>query len=181
VFVKFGLQARPCIAVLKAMTIDELNSLDWDHFVRAVGWTFEDSPWVAERAWHHRPFSNLDHLHRVMVEEVEAGLPEERLALLRAHPDLGTRARISESSASEQAGAGLDNLTAGEFDRLKKLNADYRDKFGIPFMFAVKGRTKYDILGALEERLHGGLEQEYQEAFRQVYRIARFRLEDSID
>jgi 2-oxo-4-hydroxy-4-carboxy-5-ureidoimidazoline decarboxylase len=163
------------------MTIDKLNSLGRDNFVRAVGWTFEHSPWVTERAWRHRPFANLDDLHQAMVEEVEAATPDERLALLRAHPNLGTRARIRDSSASEQAGAGLDRLTPEEFDRLQELNTDYRDKFGFPFLLAVKGSTKHEVLRALAKRLHGAPEQEYQEALRQVYRIAHFRLEDSID
>ena len=160
------------------MTIDDLNSLGCEDFVRAIGWTFEHSPWVAERAWRRRPFLNLDHLHRAMIEVVEAGLPQEQLALLRAHPDLGTRARISESSVSEQAGAGLDRLTAQEVDRLQKLNAEYHGKFGFPFLFAVKGSTKQDILRALAERLQSAPDQEYREALCQVYRIARFRLED---
>ncbi len=92
-------------------------------------------------------------LHRAMVDQVEhASLPEEQLALLRAHPDLGTRARVSEASSAEQAGAGLDQLTPAEFERLRRLNEAYRDKFGFPFLFAVKGSTKHDILDALERR-----------------------------
>ena len=91
------------------MTIADLNSLEHAQFVAAIGWVFEHSPWVAERAWAVRPFANVEQLHRVMVERVERALPEEQLALLRAHPDLGTRARVSEASSAEQAGAGLDS------------------------------------------------------------------------
>ena len=115
-----------------------------------------------------------------MVEQVEAASSEEQLALLRAHPDLGTRARVSVASGAEQAGAGLDRLTPPEFERLQRLNTEYRDKFGFPFLFAVKGSTKHDILRALEQRLEDDPEQEYREALRQVFRIARFRIEDSI-
>jgi 2-oxo-4-hydroxy-4-carboxy-5-ureidoimidazoline decarboxylase len=122
----------------------------------------------------------VDALHRIMVEQVEAALPEEQLALLRAHPDLGTRARVSEASGAEQAGAGLDQLTQTEFERLRVLNEAYRNKFGFPFLFAVKGSTKHDILEALERRARSSREKEYLVALDQVYRIARFRLEDTL-
>jgi len=162
------------------MTIADLNSLEHAQFVAAIGWVFEHSPWVAERAWAVRPFANVEQLHRVMVERVERALPEEQLALLRAHPDLGTRARVSEASSAEQAGAGLDQLTQAEFERLRALNETYRDKFGFPFLFAVKGSTKHDILDALERRVQSSREEEYRVALHQVYRIARFRLEDTL-
>jgi 2-oxo-4-hydroxy-4-carboxy-5-ureidoimidazoline decarboxylase len=162
------------------MTIEELNSLERAQFVAAIGWVFEHSPWVAQGAWDTRPFANAEELHRAMVEQVERGLPEEQLALLRAHPDLGTRARVSEASSAEQAGAGLDQLTQAEFERLRELNETYRDKFGFPFLFAVKGSTKHDILDALERRVQSSQEEEYRVALDQVYRIARFRLEDTL-
>ena len=162
------------------MTIADLNSLERAQFVAAIGWVFEHSPWVAERAWAVRPFANVEQLHRAMVERVERALPEEQLALLRAHPDLGTRARVSEASSVEQAGAGLDQLTPSEFERLRVLNEAYRDKFGFPFLFAVKGSTKHDILDALERRVQSSREEEYLVALDQVYRIARFRLEDTL-
>lgn len=162
------------------MRLDELNALDRDAFISAVGWVFEDSPWVAERAWISRPFSTLDGLHLAMVDQVEAAAPAEQLALLRAHPDLGARARISEASAAEQNGVGLDRLTREEFERFQRLNTQYRAKFGFPFLFAVRGSTKHDILRALEERLECDPEAEYPEAMAQVYRIARFRLEEYV-
>jgi len=162
------------------MTIAELNSLERAQFVSAIGWIFEHSPWVAERAWRMRPFADAPALHRAMVAQVERALPEEQLALLRAHPDLGTRARVSDASSAEQAGAGLDQLTQAEFERLRRLNEDYRDKFGFPFLFAVKGSTKHDILDALERRARASREEEYLVALDQVYRIARFRLEDTL-
>lgn len=163
------------------MTIEHLNSLNRMGFVSAIGWVFEDSSWVAERAWDVRPFAGVDALHRAMVEQVEQALPEEQLALLRAHPDLGTRARVSDASTAEQAGAGLDQLTIDEFERLRNLNASYRERFGFPFLFAVKGSTKHDILGALEQRIQSSREQEFRVALEQVYRIARFRLEDILE
>lgn len=149
-------------------------------FTEALGWVFEDSPWVAKRAWNSRPFTSCDHLRGHLNREVAAASPEEQLALLRAHPDLGTRAKISPSSTSEQAGAGLDRLTAGEHERLLNLNHGYREKFGFPFLYAVKGADKFAILEALERRLNSNREDEFQEALRQVYRIAGFRIESIV-
>lgn len=159
------------------MTMNELNMLDREHFVEAIGWVFESSPWVAERAWAQKPFRDVEALHGAMVEQVRWAGRDEQIGLLCAHPDLGTRARIGAASAGEQAAAGLDRLTADEFQRLTELNSAYRTKFGFPFLLAVKGSTKYDILNALEKRLQSCADKEYEEALRQVFRIARFRLE----
>jgi 2-oxo-4-hydroxy-4-carboxy-5-ureidoimidazoline decarboxylase len=163
------------------MTIGELNLLDRTAFVNALGWIFEQSPWVAERSFDARPFASLDALHAALTEQVERATFTERLALLQAHPDLGARARLSQASTQEQAGAGLDSLTPSEFEQLHRLNATYRTRFGFPFLLAVKGSTKHDVLRALQARMESAPEDEYREALRQVYRIARFRLEDSIE
>jgi 2-oxo-4-hydroxy-4-carboxy-5-ureidoimidazoline decarboxylase len=180
------------------MTVAELNAKDRSGFVGALGWIFEASPWVAERAWEKRPFATLDDLHDAMKGVVAAAPFDEQLALLRAHPDLGAvrlkpdttgvasnigsvrqaDQTMSEASQREQQGAGLDALTRDELERLRKLNAAYREKFGFPFLYAVRGSTKHDILNALERRLPSTRDIEHQEALRQVYRIARFRLEE---
>src|SRR4026207_2187870 len=115
------------------MTIAELNAHDRTEFVRVLGSIFEDSPWVAERAWDRRPFGSLDELHAAMTGVVDAATDAERLALLRAHPDLGTRVRMSSASTAEQQGAGLDHLDPSECARLQQLNAEYRTTFGFPF------------------------------------------------
>lgn len=162
------------------MTLTEVNALEREPFVTALGWIFEESPWVAERAWSRRPFASREGLHAAMVEIVEHAAPAEQLALLRSHPDLGTRARVSHASRSEQSGAGLNELTPDEFDWLTRSNAAYRARFEFPFLYAVKQSTKQDILRALDRRLAQPREAEYVEALRQVYRIAQFRLEDAI-
>jgi 2-oxo-4-hydroxy-4-carboxy-5-ureidoimidazoline decarboxylase len=161
------------------MTVTELSAYDRPEFVRALGWIFEDSPWVAERAWERRPFASLDALHAAMTHVVAEATEAEQLALLRAHPDLGTRARVSEASTGEQLGAGLDRLTPHEFTRLQQLNTDYRRRFGFPFLFAVRGSTKHDVLAALDARGRRTRDEEFAEALRQVYKIARFRLEEA--
>ena len=162
------------------MTLDELNGADRSGFVSAVGSAFEDSPWVAERAWDRRPFESIEALHDVMSSVVASARLDEQLSLLRAHPELGARAKMSDASTQEQAGAGLTALTRDEAERFRSLNSAYREKFGFPFLFAVKGRTAQDILNALERRLTSARDTEHHEALRQVCRIARFRLEGMI-
>ncbi len=172
------------------MTIRELNENDRGGFIEAVGWVFEDSPWVADRAWAKRPFASLEALHDAMISSVAAATRDEQLALLRAHPDLGALGSdpvastgdrpLSGASTREQTGAGLDSLIKEERDRLRALNGAYREKFGFPFLYAVKGSTKHDVLSALERRLTSTRDVERQEALRQVYRIARFRLEELV-
>jgi OHCU decarboxylase len=162
------------------VTISQVNALNVNDFVDEFGRVFENSSWVARRAWKHRPFASLDDLHTRMSAEVAAASTNEKLSLLRAHPDLGTRARISQDSAREQSSAGLDQLTPVEFARLHQYNETYKTKFGFPFLYAVKGSTKLRIMQALEARLQSTPEEEFQEALRQVSRIARFRLEEIV-
>jgi len=182
------LPARQCIAPAnpspdrnwrddRTVTLTDLNAGSKDTFVAALGGVFEQSPWVAEQAWEHRPFASVDALHAAMVDTLMGATEDAQLAVLRAHPDLGTRARMTDTSAGEQAGAGLDRLSPAEFDRLGRLNQDYWERFGFPFLFAVKGATKHDILAALDRRRLSTRDEEFAEALRQVARIARFRLE----
>ena len=165
---------------MNPMNLADLNARDRDGFVEALGWIFEASPWVAERAWAHRPFASLEALHQAMIDVVQEASEPEQLALLRAHPDLGTRARISDASTGEQRGAGLDRLDMAEYERLQRLNGEYRRRFGFPFLFAIKGSTKEDVLTALELRVGRSRDEELAEALRQVFRIAGFRLEDVV-
>ena len=165
---------------MNRMTLAELNARDRDTFVETLGWIFEDSPWVAERAWPRRPFASLEALHQAMIDVVQQANETEQLALLCAHPDLGTRARISDASTGEQRGAGLDRLDMAEYERLQRLNGEYRRRFGFPFLFAIKGSTKEDVLTALELRVGRSRDEELAEALRQVFRIAGFRLEDVV-
>src|SRR5215470_11475441 len=127
-----------------ALTCAALNAMDREAFRAALGGIFEDSPWVAERAWDARPFANLAEVHAAMCAVVRRAPEAERLALLRAHPDLAGRAArartMSAASIGEQAAAGLDRLDAAEFERFARLNATYRERFGFPFILAVRGR-----------------------------------------
>jgi OHCU decarboxylase len=159
------------------MTLADLNACDRPSFVSAVGWVFEHASWVAERAWPRRPFPSVDALHAAMTEALYAADRPTQLALLRAHPDLGARVKMTDASIGEQAGAGLDRLAGETFERLQALNASYRQRFGFPFILAVKGATAAVVLESLERRLDSTPDDEWREALSQVSRIARFRLD----
>ncbi|MDI3256993.1 MAG: 2-oxo-4-hydroxy-4-carboxy-5-ureidoimidazoline decarboxylase [Kyrpidia sp.] len=160
------------------ITVEELNRSSEEAFVSAVGWLFEHSPWVAERAWRRRPFRSVEHLFECMAGVVKEAELEKKLALFRAHPDLGTRLSVSEASKHEQRQAGLDRLTPGEYEEFVRLNQQYVRKFGFPFIMAVRGQTKEAIRKAMKERLGGSPETEVERALAEVLRIAWFRLKD---
>ncbi len=143
----------------------------------ALGGVFEDSPWVAEAAWERRPFASVEALHAAMSQAVERASETQKLALFRAHPELGARARLSAASAGEQSGAGLDRLEDVHYAHLHDWTRDYRRKYGFPFIYAVKGATVDDILLALTMRLESTPEEELAQALWEVKRIAWFRLE----
>ncbi|MFP7299257.1 2-oxo-4-hydroxy-4-carboxy-5-ureidoimidazoline decarboxylase [Neobacillus niacini] len=156
----------------------ELNQMSREEFVEKAGWVFEQSPWVASRAWECRPFTSHEHLLQTMIECVQNAEESRQLALLRAHPDLGTRLQMSEISQKEQAGAGLDQLTKEEFEDFVFLNQHYVKKFNFPFIMAVKGQTKASILAAMKQRIHHSYKDEYNTALHEVYKIAGFRLNE---
>ena len=170
------------------LSIDALNALDAAAFAARFGDVAEHSPWVAEAAARDRPFADRQALIGAFVDAVRAAPPQAQLALLRAHPDLADRAAVAAHAAGsiaaesrrEQAGAGLDRLTAAEFDRFGELNNRYRRRFGFPFIFAVKGATKDAILAAFEERIDNPVATERALALANVERILRFRIEDRV-
>jgi len=158
-------------------SVHQLNSMNQDAFVEALGAIFENTPAIAHQTWEHRPFSDLLSLSEQMISIVNDLSLEEKLALIRAHPDLGTKAKMAEASVREQAGVGLDRLSVEEFTRFQSLNQAYRHKFGFPFIIAVKDHTKESILQSFEERLQNDVTQEIERAISEIARIAWFRLE----
>jgi 2-oxo-4-hydroxy-4-carboxy-5-ureidoimidazoline decarboxylase len=159
-------------------SIEQLNSMDETAFVSALGAIFEDTPEIARRTWRYRPFADTNELYTRMSVIVKQFSVEEKLTLIRAHPDLGTRAKMAGASVKEQAGVGLDRLTRAEFDRFGNLNLAYRQKFGFPFIVAVREHTKESILEAFEERLQNDLDTEIDRSIVEIGKIARFRLAD---
>lgn len=164
-----------------AINLQALCACDRASFVARLGSIFERSPWIAERAWAAHPFDSVGELHRAMLAALEAASPEEQLALIRAHPELAGReaaeGTLTADSTSEQKGAGLDRCSADELSRLHRLNADYRERFGFPFVIAVKGRSKHEIMDAIEERLGNDRDTEFGTCLSEIGRIARLRLD----
>jgi 2-oxo-4-hydroxy-4-carboxy-5-ureidoimidazoline decarboxylase len=162
-------------------TLPEINTLPPERFVQLLGGIFEHSPWVAERAARARPFDDIGALHTAMVHAVEAATRSEQLDLLRAHPELaGREARAGEMTApsqAEQASVGLNALSADELARIGTLNAQYRRKFGFPFIIAVRNYTRDSIFAELERRRDNDVETELGNALQQVYAITRMRLD----
>jgi 2-oxo-4-hydroxy-4-carboxy-5-ureidoimidazoline decarboxylase len=166
------------------LAIADINALDAAAFVARFGDVAEHSPWVAAGAAALRPFASREDMIAAFVATMENAAAEARLALIRAHPDLAGKAAIAgdlaEDSRREQAGAGLDRLTAEEFARFTELNVRYLARFGFPFIFAVKGAGKAAILAAFEARLHNDAATELATALTQIARIFRFRIEDRV-
>src|SRR5262249_54523957 len=158
-----------------------VNALGHAEFTAALGRVFESAPWVADRAWASRPFSSVDRLHAAMVAAVRQAPRDQQVALLRGHPDLAGKAAragaMSASSVGEQSSAGLDRLTDEEYERFDRWNRAYRDKFGFPFIIAVRRHDTSSILAAFERRLGHGREQEVEAALDEVFDITRMRLD----
>jgi OHCU decarboxylase len=164
-------------AETRPIGLDELNRLDRDGFVAAVGFAYEKTPWVAGVVWRLGPFASFSQLQSAMREAVEQAPIERQLELIRAHPELADRAvELTRSSSSEQAAAGLDRLSAQLRDRLLAANAAYRERFGWPFVICVSGRSGEEIVAAAERRLGNDPDAERSRALEEIFKIAALRL-----
>jgi 2-oxo-4-hydroxy-4-carboxy-5-ureidoimidazoline decarboxylase len=168
-------------------TLAAINRMDAAQFSASFGKVYEHSPWVAGRAFTLRPssgFASRGALHAALVATVYAATEDEQIALLRAHPELAGReaetGAMTPESASEQAVAGLTAMSRDEVQRLRAMNASYREKFGFPFIIVARNNTQAAIFGTLEARTHNSREMELRNALAQVGEIARLRLADLI-
>ncbi len=162
-------------------TIDHINQLTQIDFVERFGAVFEETPAIASQTWIKRPFADLADLHQKMVDVVENKLTSaEKIDLICAHPELGKKGKMAEASVQEQAGAGLSQLDTAGYERIQTLNRVYQEKFGFPFVMAVKGFAASDILAAFEERVQATKKEEMARSLIEIYKIARFRLEDIV-
>ena len=160
------------------------NHMDKTEFMVTFGGVFEHSPWIAEAVWDTGLTGRHDTaagLHQSFREVIRQSGREEKLALLLAHPELAvgiaSDEQLTESSQREQRGAGLDRCSPDEFSEFRKLNAAYREKFGFPFIMAVKGFNRDDILESFRARLENTGDEEFQAAVEQVIRIGQFRID----
>jgi 2-oxo-4-hydroxy-4-carboxy-5-ureidoimidazoline decarboxylase len=158
----------------------ELNELDHDAFTRVVGPAFENSPWIAQRTWAQRPFASAPALHQALCATVQTAGSDEQLSLIRAHPDIVTRAVLTSESQGEQASAGLKNISPEEARQFREYNAQYRERFGFPFVICARLNKKEAILRAFPERLQNTPAREIETALGEIFKIAELRLQDLI-
>ena len=160
--------------------INKINKLSKSEFIKVFANIFENTRWIAEELYNQKPFNDFEELSSKILNIFETTTKEKKLKILKDHPDLANKAKISlltPDSLKEQTSAGLDQCTEEEFNEFKKLNDNYK-KFGFPFILAVKGKTKIEILNNFRKRVSSDPEIEFNEAVKQVKQIASLRLKE---
>ena len=155
-----------------------LNNLNQAKFVSLFGVIFEKTQWIAEKLFELKPFKNKNDLISKMIKIYEESSKDEVLNILRSHPKLAVEKKLTEHSNQEQSRANLKNCTEEEFNEFTKLNSEYEKKFGFPFIMAVKGKDKIEILNNFRQRINNNIEFEFEESKKQVKKIALFRLDE---
>ncbi|HVF72335.1 MAG TPA: 2-oxo-4-hydroxy-4-carboxy-5-ureidoimidazoline decarboxylase [Chthoniobacterales bacterium] len=159
----------------------ELNALEPVEFVRVVGPVFEHSPWIAARTAGQRPFQSRDALLRALLETLQKAKTDEKLSLIRAHPDLIGDGELTAASQAEQTRAGLLDATPEEAAQFRQLNREYRQRFGFPFVICARLNKKEAIARAFPVRLQNSREQEMEIALNEISKIAELRLQDLVE
>jgi len=166
------------------ISLDQLNAADENAFVAVCGPLFEHSPWIAERTWPRRPFADLQSLHATLCETMYAATDDEQVNLIASHPDLvgrlAAQGRLTRESTGEQAAAGLSQLSDDEIAVFDRFNAEYRARFGFPFVICARENKKAMILAAFPIRLKNSREHEIQTALAEIAKIAKLRLIDAV-
>ena len=163
--------------------INKINKLSESEFTKVFANIFENASWIAEKLYNQKPFASFEELSLKIINIFESCPKEKKLEILNAHPDLADRAKITfltPDSKKEQNSAGLDECTEQEFNEFKKLNSTYK-KFGFPFILAVKGKNKNEILNNFRKRVNSNPQVEFEEAIKQVKNIANLRLKEIED
>ncbi|WP_182022501.1 2-oxo-4-hydroxy-4-carboxy-5-ureidoimidazoline decarboxylase [Haloquadratum walsbyi] len=158
---------------MKHKSIEELNNSEKNEFVELLSDVYEESAWVAEQV-----HSKRQALNDAMRDTVDSASRDTQLELLRAHPDLGEQTEMTDASETEQASAGLTDLSPAQYDTFQQLNNQYREKFGFPFIMAVKNKSPEVIQTAMEDRVEHERDQEFETALSQVHEIAKLRLQE---
>ncbi len=166
-------------------TVEQINRLPSPEFITVLGGIFEHSPWVAESASQQRPFDSISDLQKSMFAIVLAADETARLLLIRNHPQLAGKeadeGTLTEDSQKEQSRAGLNQCSAEELELLRNLNKQYLDKFSFPFVIAVSGLNKYQIIEAMQQRLKNDKDNEFATSINEIGKIASIRLNALID
>ena len=160
--------------------IKKINNLDKSEFLSIFGNVFEKSKWISEKVFDQKPFKNLESFISKIIRIYENSDNKTILEILNLHPELAVEKKLTANSEEEQNKANLKECTPEEFNEFKKLNIEYKKKFNFPFIIAVKGKNKNEILNYFRERIKNSLDEEFLEAKKQVKKIATFRLEEII-
>ena len=160
--------------------IKKINSLDKSEFLSIFGNVFEKSKWISEKAFDLKPFESLESFISEIIGIYKNSDDKTILEVLNLHPELAIEKKLTANSEAEQNKANLKECTPEEFNEFKKLNIEYKKKFNFPFIIAVKGKNKDEILNYFRERIKNSLDEEFFEAKKQVKKIATFRLEEII-
>jgi OHCU decarboxylase len=158
----------------------ELNALDREGFTSLIAPVFEHSPWVAARTCSKRPISSREDLHAALCETVMKAGDDEKIALIRAHPDLAGSASLTAASQKEQASAGFDRASVAERAELLELNRQYRERFDFPFVICARLHKKEEIPDEIRRRLTNSKEQEMETALQEIFKIADLRLREVV-
>jgi len=161
-------------------SIDKVNKLSKSDFISIFGNVFEKTEWIAQKSYDLKPYKNFEELFSKMMEVFENIEKEKHLEILNAHPNLAVEKKLTRDSKNEQKNASLNQCTEKEFLEFKKLNEEYKKKFGFPFIIAVKGKNKEEILNSFRQRITNNINLEFEEAKKQVKKIASFRLTEII-
>ena len=159
--------------------INKIHNLTKNEFIEVFGNIFENARWIAEKLYSQKPFKDFEDLSQKMLNIFENIDKEKKLEIMNSHPDLADKTKIGSltpDSNKEQNTAGLDKCSEEEFNEFKKLNIQYKKKFGFPFIYAVKGKSKNEILNNFKERVACDIDVEFEEAKKQVKKIASLRL-----
>ena len=162
-------------------TIDEINKLSQSEFVEIFANIFEKTKWIAEKLYSQKPFDSFEDLCIKMLRIFKTASKEAQLKILKAHPDLADKAMVNSltvNSRTEQSNAGLDQCSAEEFNEFKNLNNKYKQKYNFPFIIAVRGKNKVEILGEFKKRILNSNDDEFIEAIKQVVKVANLRLNE---
>ena len=162
-------------------TIDKINKSSRSEFIKIFDNIFEKAKWIAEKLYNQKPFSDFEELSSKILNIFETATKEKQLKILNSHPDLADKTKIGSlttESWEEQSNAGLDQCSEEEFIEFKNLNEKYKKKFGFPFIYAVKGKSKMEILSNFRRRISYDIKDEFIEAKKQVKKIASLRLNE---
>ena len=162
-------------------TINKINKLSRSEFVEVFANIFEKTKWTAEKLYNQKPFDNFEDLCSKMLEIFKTASRETQLKILKSHPDLADKVKVNSltiNSRKEQSNAGLDQCSKEEFNEFKDLNKFYKQKYGFPFIIAVKSKNKIEILNEFKKRILNSVDKEFKEAIKQVVKIANLRLNE---